>query len=304
MSAELRAPTIADLPALVAFFDELRDRYGVEARSESQLRDDLTRRGENVAENYRIATDGGRITGFVSIWSPQPQPDRAYLAIRALPRERGAYGRLLDWAEARSREKADGVIPRLQASAEHDDESLLEELRARGYEFARYFFEMEIDLADELAAPDWPDDFAVRTFRPGDERAVYAADLEAFEDHWDPVDVTFEEWRDYFLGSSDFDPEIWFLVEDGDELAGFSLCSMHTGAVAGHLHVLGVRRPWRRRGLATALLLHSFGELRRHGCEKVRLNVDAENLTGAVKMYERAGMRVAHRSERYEKELR
>jgi len=303
VNAELRPPTLDDLPALVEFYEELRQRYGARALTEGQLRDDF-RRTEDVKRNYRIAVEDGRVTGYVSVWSPEPQPDRAYLMIRALPRERAAYARLLDWAEARSRENADAESPHVQASADHDDEPLLEELRARGYEFARHFFEMEIDLAGEPAEPVWPDGFTVRTFRPGDERAVYAADLEAFEDHWDPVDVTFEEWRDYFLGSSDFDPELWFLVDDGDELAGFSLCFKHSGETAGHLPVLAVRRPWRKRGFGTALLLHSFRELRRHGCEKVRLNVDAENLTGAVKLYERAGMYVSQRSERYSKELR
>lgn len=294
MSVELRLPTLDDLPALVTFYEELRERYGARGRTEGQLRDEF--RWDDARGNHRVAVEDGRVTGHVSVWSPEPQPDRAYLTVRALPRERAAYAQLLDWAEARS-------SARLQASADHDDEPLLQELRERGYELARHFFEMEIDLAGEPADPVWPDGFTVRTFRPGDERAVYAADLEAFEDHWDPVDVTFEEWRDYFLGSSDFNPELWFLVEDGEELAGFSLCSKRAGEAAAHLHVLGVRRPWRRRGLATALLLHSFFELRRHGCEKVRLNVDAENLTGAVKLYERAGMHVAQRSERYEKEL-
>ena len=68
--------------------------------------------------------------------------------------------------------------------------------------------------------------------------------------------------------------------------------------------MLGVRRPWRRRGLGTALLRHSFRELRARGCERARLMVDGENLTGAVQLYERAGMHVARRAERYWKELR
>jgi ribosomal protein S18 acetylase RimI-like enzyme len=179
----------------------------------------------------------------------------------------------------------------------------MQEFQSRDYELARHFFEMEIDLADEPAAPDWPNGLGVRTFRPEDARAVYDADLEAFEDHWDPLDVTFEEWRAYFLDASDFDPELWFVVYDGEELAGFSLCSKRAGETEGHLHVLGVRRPWRKRGLGTALLLQSFRELRRRGCETTRLNVDADNLTGALRLYERAGMYVALRSDRYWKQI-
>lgn len=304
MSDGLRAPTLDDIPALVAFFRELRDRYGAQALTESQLRDDLTRPGERIEENYRLEVEDGNVSGYVGLWSPEAQPGRVFALVRALPRERAAYARLLDWAEGRVRDGAAGVGPRrLQAAADEGDEALQEELRARGFELTRHFFEMEIDLADEPPAPDWPSGLAVRTFRPEDARAVYDADLEAFEDHWDPLDVTFDEWRSYFLEASDFDPELWFLVDDGDELAGFSLCSKRAGETEGHLHVLGVRRPWRKRGLGTALLLHSFRELRNRGCETTRLNVDADNLTGAVRLYERAGMHVAVRSDRYWKEL-
>lgn len=303
MSSGLHAPTLADVPALAAFFRELHDLYGVQAVTESQLRDDLTRPGERIDENYRFEAVDGRVSGYVSLWSPEAHRDRVFVFVRALPRERAANARLLDWAEARARERAAGGPVRLQASADQGDEPLLQELQSRGYELARHFFEMEIDLAGEPPEPEWPDGLTVRTFRPEDARAVYDADIEAFEDHWDPLDVAFEEWQSYFLTSSEFDPELWFLVEDGDELAGFSLCSRHGGETTAHLHVLGVRRPWRKRGLGTALLLHSFRELRKRGCEATRLNVDAENLTGAVRIYERAGMYVAQRSDRYWKEL-
>jgi mycothiol synthase len=191
----------------------------------------------------------------------------------------------------------------VQAGAQHDDEVLLAELRRRGYEFVRHFFEMKIDLSDEPTAPAWPDDVTVRTFSPEDARTVFEADTEAFEDHWDSFHVTFEEWSEYFLGSSEFDPELWFLVEDGDQLAGYALCSNEGGETMGAVNVLGVRRPWRRRGLGTALLLHAFHEFRRRGREQARLAVDAENLTGAVRLYERAGMHVARRFERFTKDV-
>jgi ribosomal protein S18 acetylase RimI-like enzyme len=69
------------------------------------------------------------------------------------------------------------------------------------------------------------------------------------------------------------------------------------------VNVLGVRRPWRRRGLALALLLHSFHELEARGMDRVALGVDAESLTGAVRLYEKAGMRVVRQSDTWEKPL-
>jgi mycothiol synthase len=298
---ELRAPALDDLPELVAFFDEQRDVYGAQGLTEGELRDDLRR--DEVAANYRIAIADGRVIGWTSVWSPKGESSRAFLNVRAAPRELELYRLLLDWVEERTGEIGDGRTIRAQAGAEQDEDVLQDELRRRGYEFARHFFEMEVDLADEPEQPAWPDGVAVRTFSPEDARAAYDANMEAFEDHWDAFSVTFDEWSEYFLGSTTFDPELWFLVEDGGELAGFSFCSKDRKPGTGWVHSLGVRRPWRQRGLGTALLLHSFRELRRRGRQKAALMVDSENLTGAVRLYERAGMHVARRFEHYVKEL-
>jgi ribosomal protein S18 acetylase RimI-like enzyme len=64
-----------------------------------------------------------------------------------------------------------------------------------------------------------------------------------------------------------------------------------------------VRPPWRRRGLGRALLLSSFEEFRRRGSSRVGLGVDTENATGAVRMYEEAGMRAVRRNDSYELKL-
>jgi ribosomal protein S18 acetylase RimI-like enzyme len=65
-----------------------------------------------------------------------------------------------------------------------------------------------------------------------------------------------------------------------------------------------VRRHWRKRGIGLALLLHAFGELYRRGQRKAGLGVDAENLTGALRLYESAGMHVHQASDLFEKEIR
>jgi mycothiol synthase len=162
---------------------------------------------------------------------------------------------------------------------------------------------MEINLAAEPPPPVWPEGISVRIFQPGEERAVYDVDMEAFQDHWDFFPVPFDDWREYFVGRSDFDPELWFLAMDGDEIAGTALCAGESRPNIGRVNVLAVRRPWRRRGLGKALLLHAFHELRRRGRPKADLNVDGENLTGAVRLYEHAGMHVARRDDSYRKEL-
>jgi mycothiol synthase len=300
---ELRAPSLDDLPALTEFFDAMRAAGDAQALSEGQVRDSLTSKLANPTENFRIGLDDGRVAGWISIWYPGLGSERVFLEPKAYPRERDVYRQLLDWGEARGGALAAERPVRLHAGGPDDNETLNGELRERGYELVRHFFTMEIDLAEEPAQPEWPDGIGVRTFRPGDERAVYEADMEAFEDHWDFFPVSFEEWREYFLESDEFDPEIVFLAEDGRELAGFALCWNERRPDTGHVNVLGVRRPWRGRGLGTALLLHSFQEFRRRGRAKVDLGVDAENLTGAVRLYERVGMRAVRRFDTYRKEL-
>jgi ribosomal protein S18 acetylase RimI-like enzyme len=89
-------------------------------------------------------------------------------------------------------------------------------------------------------------------------------------------------------------------------VAGFALGRSHLpfdrsrGVVAS----LAVRPAWRRRGLGFALLQNALGEFHRRGCGSVELLVDGDSLTGALRLYERAGMRVSRTQIAYEKELR
>lgn len=112
----------------------------------------------------------------------------------------------------------------------------------------------------------------------------------------------FEKWEHWTVKREDFDPTLWFLAFDGDQLAGASLCKYQVDV--GWVDDLGVRRPWRRKGLGLALLHHSFSEFYRRGMRKVGLGVDTQNLTGATRLYKRAGMQPVREYIGYEKELR
>ena len=138
-----------------------------------------------------------------------------------------------------------------------------------------------------------PDAITVRTFRASEERVVYETAKEAWLDHSDPMTETFDEWSHWTLGRKNFDPELWFVATDGEEIAGISLCNRdESDENAGYVATLAVRRPWRRRGLGEALLLHSFNAFRARGWTRATLGVDASSPTGATRLYERAGMRV------------
>jgi ribosomal protein S18 acetylase RimI-like enzyme len=180
-----------------------------------------------------------------------------------------------------------------------------------GMKTIRYGWDMLLDLTEEPPVPVWPEGISIRNIRhPEDTEAAYRADDEAFEDHWGYVETPFEEgfkrWKHYVFEIRKPDPSLWFLAMDGDEIAGMVSCRMEADddPDKGWVSVLGVRRPWRRRGLGLALLRQIFGEFYRRGKPRVGLGVDSNNLAGATKLYEKAGMHVQREYVTYEIELR
>jgi mycothiol synthase len=177
-------------------------------------------------------------------------------------------------------------------------------LEDEGYTAIRHFWRMSVTHNDSPESPDWPDGFTVRCSVAGqDEPAVYAAVEEAFQDHWSMGPTPYEDWLKRNT-TDGFDPSLWFLAIDTatGEIAATSVCRYY-GEI-GWVRYLGVRRPWRRRGLGEALLRHTFGEFYRRGTNTVALGVDAESLTGATRLYERVGMTTIRRHTTYEKVLR
>ncbi len=102
---------------------------------------------------------------------------------------------------------------------------------------------------------------------------MYEALQEAFADHWDFHPQPLGNWREFIVKARNFDPDLWLVAWDGDELAGASLDYPERSDDPGHgwIGTLGVRRPWRRRGLGEALLRRSFAALHARGQRKVRL---------------------------------
>jgi mycothiol synthase len=206
---------------------------------------------------------------------------------------RGIGARLLDLSEARVAEK-DGK--RLHAWTFGGDERADALFRSRGYDDVRRFWEMEIELDGPPPKPA----AAVETFRASEARAFYEALDDAFQDHWEHHARPFDEWWANKQNAPDFDPSVWFLIRDGDEIAAVvrNDPDRNGGAEVG---ALGVRRPWRGKGYGRALLLHTFGEFYRRGTTRITLGVDSANPTGATKLYESVGMRVANESVIYER---
>jgi mycothiol synthase len=227
-------------------------------------------------------------------------------------RRRGVGTRLLAWEEDRARaiaaQQGDDrprVFGTWSPEARIGKRALVE---ASGFRPARWFYEMQRTDLGSVDVPPLPDDLEVRPIGTDRAalRALFDADSEAFQDHWGgwtATDANFEEW----VNDPKFDPSIFVVAWDGEQIAGavINTISAHENAAFNRqrawLDSVFVRRSWRRRGLAQALVARSLVVLRQRGMTEAILGVDSENPTGALGVYERAGFRVAHRGIAYRK---
>jgi mycothiol synthase len=174
---------------------------------------------------------------------------------------------------------------------------------AAGFKPVRFSWRMEIELESTPQTVRWSEGLELRPFDAAKhDHQVYMAHEDAFKDHWGHVPHSYEFWETRIRGYEGFDPTLWLIAWDGDEVAGYSLCRFRQGI--GWVSTLGVRRPWRKQGLGMALLQQSFSEFYQRGEKVIGLTVDASSPTGATRLYERAGMKVANEYVFYEKEYR
>lgn len=279
----LRVPTEADVAEVVRIMSE----HSPEPADEELVRTKWSSPSFRLAHDARIEPEAYADVHLLG-------DGRAWMDVRGRPSVA-----LLDWAEGRAAEMG----PRTLAGAWSTDALVRAELDRRGFQVRRYGVRMRRELDGAIPEPVWPSGIEVRTFGDGDARVFYELQQEVFSDTWEPIEETFEEWAHHLVGSSSFDPTLWFLaLHGGSDPAGFAICKVHPGETGlGWVQLLGVRRQWRGRGLARALLGHSFREFQRLGLQRAGLGVDAESTTGAVELYESAGMTEVARFEIREK---
>jgi mycothiol synthase len=238
---------------------------------------------------------GGSIVGYGDVGE---FGGAVWLDIRAFDAE--LEHALLDEVERIANEKQPGA--RLIGFVTEKDEALRGVYEERGYEVIRHSYRMEIELQDNPAASAPPEGVVIRPMREGEEEQVYEVHEQSFVDAWMHTREPFEQWQHWFMKDPAFDSSLWFVAETKDEIAGVAICNTRGNEQGvGWVRVLGVLRAHRRRGIGEALLRHAFAEFRRRGLDRVGLGVDASSPTGAVALYERAGMHVARTSLQLEK---
>lgn len=275
---------------------ELLNEHARRAFGETEIGEAEVRHWFTLPEIWiRVAERDENLVGYMDA-TQRGEAGAMELDVRALDRQ--AAQALLAAAEEHMR------TGRLRAVSQGDDSVMPAVLEESGWKPIRSSYQMRIDLDGDMPEPRWPDGVAVRTLEPGEEERVYETNNAAFADHWDFAPQPYEHWRAY-VDRPNFDPSLWWLVEAGDELVAFSANTWHSSGDRrfGWIDTLGVRPQWRRRGLGTALLRQSFRDFRERGASLVGLGVDAENTTGAVRLYERVGMHVHRRNDAYEKVL-
>ncbi len=300
----VRPPTLDDIDAinhLIMACSIAED--GTAAFAETYQRSDWELPGfQRETDAWIVNAPDGRIAGYASVWPRGVGRFRAESYIHPEQRNQGIETVLLQLSETRAQQLARSLPADLPAtllykisSANTAARQLLER---HGYTHLYHNWQMLIQLDEAPQPPVWPSGVTVRSCLPGqDERRIYEVTKEAFADP-----MTFEEWAIVRLQPKKFQPDLWFLASVGAEVAGVALgCYLHE---MGWVSILAVRAPWRKQGLGMALLRYAFGEFYRRGTRQVGLSVDSQNASGATRLYERAGMRVARQDDRYQKELR
>lgn len=213
---------------------------------------------------------------------------------------------IIRWCEARGQEilaERRDERPRLmRGGAMLHDQRRIAWFRRQGFEPIRYFFQMRRDLGQAIVDPILPPGLSLQSWTPALDDPTFAAFNESFRDHWGFEPVSKANWDLYFIGRDGFRPDFSYVVLAGEEVAGFSLnyytpeVNERKGVDEAWIGDLGVRRPWRRQGVATALLNQSMHTFRQAGIAHAALGVDSENPTGALNVYKKVGFEVVEES--------
>jgi len=209
------------------------NEIGAAPQSEQEILTDWGTPGfDRETDTWVVHTPDGTIAAYGELWNVQEPHVRSFLWARVHPdhRVRGIGSYLLRRMEARAAEFIPLVpeearcVTRVGSFRQATDAHEL--LANEGYRQNRVFYRMVIEMETPPPAPAWPDGITVRTAEhtDADLRAVHAVIEEAFQDHWGFLPIPYDRFRHWAEHDPDFDPSLWFLAMDGDEIAAVALC--------------------------------------------------------------------------------
>jgi mycothiol synthase len=269
------------------------------------------------ADVHLVLSPDSSPVAFVECWLTQQPPVHPWISGCVHPEHwgKGIGSHLLSWAKEHALlalEKCESdlrVAPR--SGAEAHNKAGLALYEGLGWKNIRSFYRMVTDLDAPPEMPVLADGITIRTYDPETEtEAVYRAFVDSFKDHFGFIEAPFEkgfaEFKHNLINEPGYDARLWFVAVEGTEIVGVCICRGEDpeDPESGWVSELGVRRAWRKRGLGNALLKYAFAAFHANGKKRAGLGVDATSLTGALQLYERAGMRVLREFKMYENELR
>jgi mycothiol synthase len=246
----------------------------------------------DLERDTRILRDGDAVIAYgEAIWKHPDEGGPLGLSVRVHPDYRGAGigSWLLTWGERLARERGSDGVRTFAADRDASAHSLL---HSRGYVHVRSGFTMRKGLESEEDPGTPPAGVRIRRYEDVDERVLYEVDQASFAEHWGFRPTSLESFNEELHGE-DWDPSLVFLAQASGTTVGYVASFLFE--MCGYVGSLGVLEEWRRRGIGTALLRRSFGELADRGSREVRLGVDTQNVHGAVALYEGVGMNVYRR---------
>jgi mycothiol synthase len=289
-----RPITDADLESITAFLRADEERlFGRPSRIEAADVRQWTSEVDFANDSWLYEDDDGLLASGWTWAEGDLAIAISVVGVRA--HDTGIGAELVERSESRARERG---AARMHQFALGPDAVAADLFAAHGYRDVRHFYDMAIELQEAPPEPALP----VEPFREGDARGFHEALDEAFRDHWEHHGRTFEEWWERHSKSPNFDTSLWFLIRDGDTIAAVTRNEANRNG-GGYIGAIGVRRPYRGKGYAKALLQRSFAEFFARGMTRVTLGVDASNPTGATHLYERVGMHVEAENVVFEKAL-
>ena len=308
-----------DIPRIHALEEKKSLHYhGVPGFTLERLINEYAVPGFEINKSIHLIEDGeNNIIAEGEVWDNDKLPVHPYVWVSVDPdfEGLGLEDYLLDWADKRAQEAVDRVEPEYRVSIRshsiHENEHSINAKLAAGYKQIRHSFRMSIEMEEPPPDPVWPEGISLRLYDSEiDAREVYEVDEVVFQDNFgfikEPTEEGFEKFLHHMTGDDSYDPSLWFLAVAGEEIVGICLGRKYglEDRESGWISSLGVKRTWRRQGIALGLLQFAFGEFYKRGQKNVGLGVDAESLTGATDLYYKVGMSILRQFDLFEKELR
>ncbi len=304
----LRRPLKTDAEAIAALMIacDIADSGEPDTSVEDLMDDWALPRFDLTRDAWLVIAHDRALIGYAWLWDRKPHVDFQG-DVHVLPGHRGRSleAVLLRLLEERASEHRTAAPPgeRVRLNVFAQQGSVLSGyLEGGGYARIRTFLRMTINLKNGYPEPSLSPGVEIRPFRLGiDEVVVHEVIGEAFADHFRFVPEPHDEWVARRTGHAEFDPDLWLVAWEGERAAG-AVLPYQFGDLSW-IRELGVRTAWRGRGIGKALLLESFRAFERRGKERVSLGVDAENVSGATRLYENVGMSVEQRHDLYQLEV-